>query len=140
MWKNGGNYRTCRKCANFGASKQNCTASNKLLLPDPFRPTTVLVADENGCISACCLKDRKLLIVICFICIFSLIFFNCMFNYFDLNATFITINDIEVFVLYPPSLLTRYDKNTKSCSKKKTRAHGGANPAVHWRACILRIN
>lgn len=67
-------FHTCRRCANLGANRQNCTASNKLLLPDPFRPTTVLVAGENGWISACCLKDRKLLIVICLMCIFMYLY------------------------------------------------------------------
>ena len=59
---------TCRKWAKRGASRQNCTASNKLLLPLPLRPTTVFVPAEKDWTSPCSRKDRKLLMVICLMC------------------------------------------------------------------------
>ena len=61
--------RTVLKVQNFGASKTNCTASNKLDFPLPFLPTTAFVPGLKGWTSGCCLKERKFESVICLICI-----------------------------------------------------------------------
>mmetsp|Transcript_30442 Transcript_30442/g.72393 ORF Transcript_30442/g.72393 Transcript_30442/m.72393 type:complete len:215 (-) Transcript_30442:155-799(-) len=57
------------KLQNFGQPSTNCTASKRLLFPDPLRPTTQFISGEKGWISGCCLNDRKLDSVIDFICI-----------------------------------------------------------------------
>lgn len=69
-----GNVRTDRKVANRGLSNTNCTASKRLDFPEPFLPTTTLVMGEKGWISGCCRKLRKLLIVICLMCMVVLVF------------------------------------------------------------------
>ena len=56
---------------NLGLKRANCTASNKLLLPDPFLPTTAFVPWLNGWISGCVRNDLKFDIMICLICMVS---------------------------------------------------------------------
>jgi len=51
---------TVLKLQNLGHPNTNCTASNKLLFPLPFLPTTQFISGEKGWISGCCLKERKL--------------------------------------------------------------------------------
>ena len=50
---------TVLKLQNLGQPNTNCTASNKLLFPLPFLPTTQFISGEKGWISGCCLKERK---------------------------------------------------------------------------------
>lgn len=61
---------TVLKLQNLGQPKTNCTASNKLLFPLPFRPTTQFISGEKGWISGCCLKERKFERVTDLMCIF----------------------------------------------------------------------
>jgi hypothetical protein len=60
---------TARNDQNLGQANTNCTASNRLLLPLPFLPTTTFISDEKGCISGCCLNERKFDRVMDLICI-----------------------------------------------------------------------
>lgn len=43
----------------MGQPRTNCTASKRLDLPLPFRPTTQFISAEKGWISGCCLNERK---------------------------------------------------------------------------------
>ena len=50
---------TVLRLQNFGHPSTNCTASKRLDLPLPFRPTTQFISAEKGWISGCCLNDQK---------------------------------------------------------------------------------
>jgi hypothetical protein len=60
--------RTVLKLQNLGHPNTNCTASNKLLFPLPFLPTTQFISEEKGWISGWFLKERKLERVIDLMC------------------------------------------------------------------------
>ena len=66
---------TVLKLQNFGQPNTNCTASNKLLLPLPFRPTTQFISELNGWISGCCLNERKFERVIDLMCMVDVVCF-----------------------------------------------------------------
>ena len=58
---------------NLGLKRANCTASNRLLLPDPFLPTTAFVSWLKDWTSGCVRNDRKFDIMICLMCMASIV-------------------------------------------------------------------
>jgi hypothetical protein len=97
---------------NFGHPNTNCTASKRFDFPEPFLPTTQFISDEKGCISGCCLKERKFDRVIDLMCMIEMIddyyyFIRLCTKIFSWKEGMIKINAPCIYLSYGFFMLPR---------------------------------